>query len=101
MHVEQLDWMAKNPSYTQRFAMHVGSLCRDMTVSRVAELERLHQRTVKDLDKMYMRRQIDLAGTPTSRAIGVDEISIRKGTTNVSSSASHLSKALDQVRRNN
>ena len=79
VHVEQLDWLAKNPRYTQRFAMHVGSLCRDMTVSRVAELERLHHSTVKDLDKMYMRRQIELAGAPSPRAIGIDEISIRKG----------------------
>ena len=59
--------------------MHVGNLCRDMTVSRVAEIERLHHTTVKDLDKLYMRRQIELAGPPRPRAIGVDEISIRKG----------------------
>lgn len=79
VHVEHLDWLAKNPRYTQRFAMHVGNLCRDMTVSRVAEIERLHHSTVKDLDKLYMRRQVELAGTPAPRAIGVDEISIRKG----------------------
>ena len=59
--------------------MHVGNLCRDMTVSRVAEIERLHHSTVKDLDKLYMRRQVDLAGKPAPRAIGIDEISIRKG----------------------
>ncbi len=46
VHVEHLDWLAKNPRYTQRFAMHVGNLCRDMTVSRVAEIERLHRSTV-------------------------------------------------------
>ena len=79
VHVEHLDWLAENPRYTQRFAMHVGGLCRDMTVSRVAEIERLHHSTVKDLDKLYMSRQIELAGMPTPRAIGVDEISIRKG----------------------
>lgn len=79
VHVEHLDWMAENPRYTQRFAMHVGDLCRDMTVSRVAEIERLHHSTVKELDKLYMRRQVELAGKPTPRAIGVDEISIRKG----------------------
>ena len=79
VHVEHLDWLAKNPRYTQRFAMHVGDLCRDMTVSRVAQIERLHHSTVKDLDKLYMRRQVELAGKPAPRAIGVDEISIRKG----------------------
>jgi len=53
--------------------MHVGNLCRDRTVSRVAEIERLHHTTAKDLDKLYMRRQIESAGASTPRAIGVDE----------------------------
>ena len=35
--------------------------------------------TVKDLDKLYMQKQVDLAGLPAPRAIGIDEISIRKG----------------------
>ncbi len=42
MHVEHLDWLAKTPRYTQRFAMHVGKLCRDMPNKAVAEMERLH-----------------------------------------------------------
>ena len=79
MHVEHLDWLAKNPRYTQRFAMHVGKLCRDMPNKTVAEMERLHHSTVKDLDKLYMQKQVDLAGLPAPRAIGIDEISIRKG----------------------
>ena len=41
-------------------------------------MERLHHSTVKDLDKLYMQQQVDLAGLPTPRAIGIDEISIRK-----------------------
>lgn len=79
MFVEQLDWLARNPRYTQRFAMHVGKLCRDMTNKAVGEIERLHHGTVKDLDKLYMAKQVALAGTPAPRAIGVDEIAIRKG----------------------
>ena len=79
MHVEHLDWLAKNPRYTQRFAIHVGKLCRDMPNQRVAEMERLHHSTVKDLDKLYMQKQVELAGLPAPRAIGIDEISIRKG----------------------
>ena len=79
VHVEHLDWLAKNPRYTQRFAMQVGKLCRDMPNQIVAEMERLHHSTVKDLDKLYMQKQVDLAGLPAPRAIGIDEISIRKG----------------------
>lgn len=50
-----------------------------MPVSRVAEIDRLHHSNVKELDKIYMRRQIELKGDPKPRAIGIDEISIRKG----------------------
>jgi transposase len=77
--VERLDWLAKNPRYTQRYAMHIGALCREMTNKAVAELEHLHDSTVKDLDKIYMRKQIATAGAPRPRVIGVDEIAIRKG----------------------
>ena len=69
MQVEHLDWLAKNPRYTQRFAMQVGKLCRDMPNQAVAERERLHHSTVKT----------SVAGMPAPRAIGIDEISIRKG----------------------
>ena len=40
---------------------------------------RLDWHAVKDLDKLYMREQLRLAGPPVPRVIGVDEISIRKG----------------------
>ena len=79
MYVERLDWLAKNPRFTQRFAMHVGALCREMTNTAVAEAERIHDRTVKDLDTIYMQKQVARAGLPAPRAIGVDEIAIRKG----------------------
>ena len=77
--VEPLDWLARNPRYTQRYALHVGALCREMTVKAVAESERLHHTTVKDLDKLYMQQQVARAGMPAPRAIGIDEIAIRKG----------------------
>ena len=77
--VESLDWLANNPRYTQRYAMHIGALCREMSNKAVSELERLHDSTVKSLDMIYMEKQIAKAGTPAPRVIGVDEISIRKG----------------------
>ncbi len=54
--------------------MHVGNFCRDTTLSGDAEIERLHRSMVKDLDKLYIRRQVELAGTPTPNAIGVNEV---------------------------
>ena len=77
--IERLDWLAENPRYTERFAMRVGKLCREMTVKAVAEDEHLHHTTVKDLDKLYMAKQVARAGHPAPRVIGIDEISIRKG----------------------
>ena len=77
--VEQLDWLALNPRYTKRFTLHVGKLCREMTVATVAQQEHLHHDTVRELDKLYMQQQVEKAGVPAPRIIGVDEISIRKG----------------------
>ncbi|MFH1653253.1 MAG: hypothetical protein ABIE74_04265, partial [Pseudomonadota bacterium] len=36
--MERLDWLAKNPHYTQRFALQVGKLCRSMMNKDVEEL---------------------------------------------------------------
>ena len=49
--------------------------------SMVARELHLDWRTVKELDKQYMQEQLRRAGTPAPRAIGIDEISIRKGHT--------------------
>jgi len=59
--------------------MHVGALCREMTNTAVADLEHLHDSTVKDLDKIYLQQQVARAGLPAPRAIGIDEIAVRKG----------------------
>jgi transposase len=77
--MEYLDWLARNPRYTARYALHVGALARTMTVKDVARSERLHDSTVKDLDKLYMAEQLRRNPMPATTAIGVDEISIRKG----------------------
>ncbi len=78
---ERLDWLANNPLYTKRFATYVGKRCRDASVQSVAKELKLHWTTVKDLEKEYMRGQLKKAGTPGPAAIGIDEISIRKGHT--------------------
>ncbi|TKB89389.1 MAG: ISL3 family transposase [Nitrospira sp.] len=77
--MESLDWLAHNPRYTARYALHIGALCRKMTVKDVAQSERLHHPTVKDLDKLYMAEQLRRHPLLATTAIGVDEIAIRKG----------------------
>jgi transposase len=77
---EQLDWLATNPHYTKRFARYVGKLCRSMSVAEVAADLRMDWHAVKEMDKLYMREQLAVAGTHLRPAvIGIDEISIRKG----------------------
>jgi transposase len=78
---EQLDFLADNPFYTKRFAYYVGRRCRSATIQDVAKELNLDWHAVKELDKQYMRAQLAKAGTPGPKAIGIDEISIRKGHT--------------------
>ena len=81
MKTETLDWLAKNPFYTKRFAFYVGRRCRVAPIKDVARELALDWHTVKELEKQYMEAQLKKAGNPVARAIGIDEISIRKGHT--------------------
>jgi len=78
---EQLPWLADNPFYTQRFAFFVGRRCRTATIRDVAREVHLDWKTVKDLEKQYLREQLRRAGNPAPRALGIDELSIRRGHT--------------------
>jgi transposase len=78
---ERLDFLADNPLYTKRFAYYVGRRCRQAPIKDVAKELALDWHTVKALEMQYMQAQLDHAGTPSPQAIGIDEISIRKGHT--------------------
>jgi transposase len=78
---ERLEFLADNPFYTRRFAHYVGRRCRSTTIKELAKERHLDWDTVKTLEKQYMRAQLAKAGTPGPKAIGIDEISIRKGHT--------------------
>ena len=76
---ERLDFLADNPHFTKRFAFYVGRRCAQASIRDVAKELKLDWDTVKTLEMQYMRAQIARAGTPGPKAIGIDEISIRKG----------------------
>jgi transposase len=78
---ERLDFLADNPLYTKRFAYYVGRRCRDATIKDVAAELKLDWHTVKALEMQYMQAQLTGAGMLAPRAIGIDEIAIRKGHT--------------------
>ncbi len=82
MKQEKFPWLSKrNPFYTERFAYYVGERCRSQTIKDVALELKLDWKTVKELEKEYMAEQLRRKGHPSPEAIGVDEISIRKGHT--------------------
>lgn len=76
---EKIPWIADNRFYTKRFAWYVGRRCRDSSIKDVARELNLDWKTVKKLEKEYMREQLRRAGRAGPKAIGIDEISIRKG----------------------
>jgi transposase len=75
---ERLDFLSSNSKFTKRLALSIGELCRTMPIKDVARRMSLDWHTVKELEKEYMREQIRKAGPPSPRAIGIDEISVRK-----------------------
>jgi transposase len=76
---ERLEDFLENALHTERFARYVGQRCRQGTIKDVAEELRLDWHTVKRLEKRYMQEQLQRAGTPRPKVIGIDEISVRKG----------------------
>jgi len=81
VHVEHLDWLAKNPHYTQRYAMHVGKLCRDMPNKTIAGMESLHHSTVASSVVGYPFTPSDyVQGSPISLELlmGVHKVVVQK-----------------------
>jgi len=78
---EKLPWLANNPFYTNRFAYYVGRKCRVMTINDVAKELKLDWHSVKTLEKEYMQEQLRRNPVAAPRAIGIDEISLKKGHT--------------------
>jgi transposase len=79
---ETLAWLASSKRFTGRFEQTIGRQCREMSISRVAEMNRLSWDQVQRIEKNYMRDL--LAKHPPAkdlRVIGIDEVSIRKGHT--------------------
>jgi transposase len=76
---EKLSFLANNPFYTKRFAYYVGRRCSTSTIQDVAKELHLDWSAVKDLEIQYMQEKLRRAGKPNPKAIGIDEISIRRG----------------------
>jgi hypothetical protein len=72
---EQLDFLANNPLFNERFAYYVGRRCRGAPIKEVAAELKLDWHTVKALDQQYMEAQLKRAGTPVQRQSASTQIS--------------------------
>ena len=77
---ETLAWLASSSRFTQRYEDRIGQQCREMSIKRVAEFNRLSWDQVRRMEMSYMRRLIERTPLPeTITAAGVDEISVKRG----------------------
>ena len=76
---EQLEWLSETSGYTKRFAYYVGRRCEKSTIKDVAKELMLDWKTVKNLEKEYLKAKLKKAGPIDPEIIGIDEVSIRKG----------------------
>ena len=76
---EKLSFLADVNRYTDRYAEWVGRQCREKSVKAVAEETGLGWDTVKELDKIYMRKQLEANPVEPPRVIGIDEIAVGHG----------------------
>lgn len=80
MKQETLSWLASSRRFTQRFETRIGRMCRQMPLTEVAKLNGLSWDQVWRMELAYMHRL--LAAHPPAlhiRAIGVDEVSVKRG----------------------
>ncbi|HQU31153.1 MAG: transposase family protein [Planctomycetia bacterium] len=96
---EASGWLSRNSFCTKRFAFFVGRRCRPMTIQDVAKELKLDWHTVKELNKQYMEKLLQRAGVPAPEAIGIDEISFRKGHTYHNCDKRFGEETTDKVRR--
>lgn len=77
---ESIPWLASSGRSTRRFARAIGRQCREMSVARVAEMHQLSWGQVRRLEMDYLHELLVKHPVPQRlRAIGIDEVSIRKG----------------------
>lgn len=77
--VEELDFVTKSRRVTKRMETFIVTLCEETTVKTVAEITGLDWKTIKKIDKDYIRTLLHEISTLNIRRIAIDEIAIMKG----------------------
>ena len=77
--VEKLDFVEPYARITTRLAEAVGKLCEHMSISEVAEYFGLNWKTVKEIDKHYIKKKLKEIPLDNVKVIGMDEVARKKG----------------------
>lgn len=77
--VEKLEFVDSGERVTKRFARYVYGLCRLMPISDVACQTGLDPKTVKAIDKLFLKEDFGRIDFSQLRLVAVDEVSERKG----------------------
>lgn len=77
--VELLRWLDPYARVTRRLGESVAKLCKVASVLHVARHYDLNWKTVKELDKAYLERELGPVDLDDIEVIGLDEFAIQKG----------------------
>lgn len=77
--LEKLDFVSKSRRVTARMATYVVSLCDKMNLKDTSIITCLDWKTVKNIDKEYLRTLLPDISSLTISRIAIDEIAIMKG----------------------
>lgn len=77
--VESLAYVDACKRVTRRLARYIYELCKVLTVKEVAEHLGLDRKTVKEIDKTFLKKEFGYTDYTGLRILAIDEISTRKG----------------------
>jgi transposase len=77
--LEQLTWLDPYARITRRLGASVARLCKVATIRHVARWYGLDWKTVKDLDRASLERELGPVDLDGIQIIGMDEFAIQKG----------------------
>lgn len=76
---EDIDFVRPYSRCTIRLEQYAYLLCQKMTIKDVSEVIHLNWKTVKEIDKYYIKEQIESLKNINPIRIGIDEIAYEKG----------------------
>lgn len=75
---EKLSCVDRRRRQTRRFEQYIYRRCLNSPCKAVAEVEWLHEATVKGIFKRWAKRAIRWQGLPAVQVLGIDEIALKK-----------------------